>query len=169
MVTCDFSDGGCNGGLVVPAVNSLITEGVVSEACMPYISGKGVNGLCTYRCSDISVPYQKYACKFNSMKILTTTDEIKDSLMTNGPLSVGFVVYDDFTDYQTGIYEQNSTTVAGGHAVTLIGWNEDGNSRLYWICQNQWGNTWGESGYFNIYAGQCGLDAIAVGCEPDLS
>jgi len=66
---------------------------------------------------------------------------------------VGMVIYSDFMSYSSGIYEVTSTTVEGGHAVKLIGWNYDASNRLYWICQNQWGTSWGESGFFNIYEG----------------
>lgn len=98
----------------------------------------------------------------------TTNLDIQTELMTNGPLQVGFKVYSDFMDYSSGIYEATSTYIVGGHAVKLIGWNHDANGRLYWVCQNQWGTEWGESGFFNIYAGQCGLDSMAIGCTPDL-
>ena len=71
--------------------------------------------------------------------------------------------------YSSGIYERVSDVIVGGHAVKLIGWDHDSNGRLYWICQNQWGTSWGESGYFRIFAGQVGIDAIAFGCTPKIS
>ena len=91
-------------------------------------------------------------------------------LKTNGPLQVGFIIYDDFMYYSgVGAYEvTSSSTAVGGHAVKMIGWDYDVNGRLYWICQNQWGDTWGDSGYFKIYAGQCGIDAMASACDPDI-
>ena len=90
-------------------------------------------------------------------------------LTTNGPMQVGFTVYDDFYYYKTGIYETTpSSKVWGGHAVKLLGWNYDAKNRLYWICQNMWGKSWGEQGFFKIYAGQCGLDSLGSACEPDI-
>jgi cathepsin B len=83
-------------------------------------------------------------------------------------MMVGFVVYSDFLNYYSGIYEHVTGGVSGGHAVKLIGWNYDSNGRLYWICQNQWGTNWGINGYFNIYAGEAGLDSAAFSCEPDV-
>ena len=75
-------------------------------------------------------------------------------LSTNGPMQVGFLIYDDFYSYSNGIYETTpSSYILGGHAVKLLGWNYDINGRLYWICQNQWSTVWGMDGYFNIYAG----------------
>ena len=88
--------------------------------------------------------------------------------MTHGPMMVGFTVYDDFMSYGGGIYERTVDTVAGGHAVKIIGWDEDINGRLYWICQNQWGTGWGTNGYFNIYENTAGLDSAAFACMPDI-
>jgi len=98
----------------------------------------------------------------------TVAEDIQTELMTNGPLQVGMIIYRDFMDYDTGIYQATTSSVAGGHAVKLIGWNHDSNNRLYWIAQNQWSKSWGELGYFNIYAGEAGFDAIAIGCTPDI-
>ena len=148
----------------------MITEGVVSEKCKPYTSGIGVNGFCEFSCSDPSFAYEKYACKLGSGKMLSTYEEIMTELYTHGPVQVGFVAYDDFYTYSSGIYEKTaSSEVWGGHAVKLIGWNYDANGRLYWICENEWGTTWGENGYFKIYAGQCGLDSLGSSCDPDLT
>ena len=41
---------------------------------------------------------------------------------------VGFVVYEDFMTYSSGIYTVTSNTVVGGHAVKLIGWGVDGSN-----------------------------------------
>ena len=93
-------------------------------------------------------------------------------VMTNGPVQVGFIVYDDFYYYSGfgGPYEVTASSYQlGGHAVKLIGWGHDGNDRLFWICQNQWDTTWGNQGYFEIYANQCGLDSMGSACIPDVT
>lgn len=69
--------------------------------------------------------------------------------MTNGPVETGFTVYSDFMSYRGGIYEQNSYSALGGHAVKIVGWGvEDGTD--YWIVANSWGPSWGEEGFFRI-------------------
>jgi cathepsin B len=80
---------------------------------------------------------------------------------------VGFLVYEDFMSYSSGIYEVTTDQIAGGHAVKMIGWGDD-SGRLYWICQNQWDTTWGESGFFRIYEGESGIDTVGVACSADI-
>lgn len=102
------------------------------------------------------------------MSMPVTYEGIMLDLMNNGPASVGFIVYTDFLSYESGIYEYTYGDVEAAHAVKLIGWGYDGNDRLYWTCQNQWGDWWGESGYFRIYAGQAGIDSASFACKPDV-
>jgi cathepsin B len=142
MVDCDFSNGGCNGGFLAPSLNYLIGEGLVSESCLPYKNE--MSSSCAYQCDDKYKEYRKYSCKIGSLTILTSANEIKREILINGPMMVGFTVYDDFLGYSGGIYSPITTDVAGGHAVKIIGWDVDGSGDLYWICQNQWGAGWGD-------------------------
>jgi len=64
-------------------------------------------------------------------------------------METGFTVYEDFMSYKSGIYHHVSGEVAGGHAVKMIGWGNEGGVD-YWICANSWGPEWGEKGFFRI-------------------
>jgi cathepsin B len=102
------------------------------------------------------------------LKIATTYDEIMEDLMTNGPMMVGLQVYEDFYSYKNGTYHYTTGQLDGGHAMKLIGWGTDDDGDLYWICQNQWAESWGDKGFINIKAGEISLDNIALACQPDL-
>jgi C1A family cysteine protease len=47
--------------------------------------------------------------------------------------------------------------MVGGHAIKMIGWGHDdeegGDGSLFWICQNQWSEAWGEKGFLKVKAG----------------
>jgi len=89
--------------------------------------------------------------------------------MTNGPMMVGMTVYADFMSYEKGVYSYTTGEAVGGHAIKILGWGHDEvTGDLFWICQNQWGKDWGESGFVNIKAGQLGLDSMVLGCMPDI-
>ena len=76
-----------------------------------------------------------------------TVDALKNALSTHGPLVTTFSVYEDFYDYSEGIYSYVSGGYLGGHAVLLVGYNDD---EQYFIVKNSWGTWWGEDGYFRI-------------------
>lgn len=73
--------------------------------------------------------------------------------MTNGPMMVGLSVYEDLMNYKEGVYEYTTGKQVGGHAIKIIGWGHTEKNELFWVCQNQWGQTWGMNGYINIKAG----------------
>lgn len=77
-----------------------------------------------------------------------------EEIYKNGPVPVSMRLYSDFAKQikNDGIYIQNSTTQAGGHAVVLIGWGvRDGIK--YWQAQNTYGPKWGNAGFFKIRRG----------------
>ena len=68
-----------------------------------------------------------------------TIDGLKESLVLNGPCYIAFPCY----NYGTRFWIQSGVDVLlGGHAVTVIGYNEKG-----FILRNSWGESWGVSGY----------------------
>ena len=64
---------------------------------------------------------------------------LKQALILNGPCVGALPVYDsrvtEFWDSSYGDYQ-------GGHAVSIVGYNEDG-----FIIRNSWGRTYGDNGY----------------------
>lgn len=84
-------------------------------------------------------------------------------------MMVGLSVYEDFVNYKSGVYHHVAGSMVGGHAIRMIGWGHDDEGFLYWICENQWANEWGDQGYINIRAGEIGIDSMALSCEPDIT
>jgi hypothetical protein len=106
----------------------------------------------------------------NAYKIENDMYLIQKEIIERGPVTTGFLVYDDFqTDFgQNGmggqkfaggtnplgsliyIHYDKSQKSLGGHAITLVGWGtyvyEEYNIP-YWICLNSWGIEWGHSGF----------------------
>ena len=78
-------------------------------------------------------------------------------IMEGGPVETAFTVYTDFEDYDGGIYQHTTGTMAGGHAVKFVGWGvEDGVK--YWKVANSWNPYWGEDGFFRIIRGDSSLN-----------
>jgi C1A family cysteine protease len=149
-----FCGGGscATGWSVGSAVKHLENTGVCDEQCFPYIPRDSP-------CEDACPDWQKSAVKVLRVGKVggfppTNVTLIEQALLTYGPLATSFTVYQDFFSYTSGIYEHVYGDVQGGHAVAIVGYDND---EGYWICKNSWGANWGEQGYFRIKFGQCGL------------
>jgi C1A family cysteine protease len=85
---------------------------------------------------------------------------IKAYVAENGPVTTCFTVYEDFYHYySSGVYTYNAQTsgaVVGGHCVCIVGYDDENGC---WIVKNSWGAGWGESGFFRMSYGSCGIDA----------
>lgn len=149
MVSCDMLNHGCHGGNLALAWFDINHVGIRSDECVPYVSGGGSVPLCDpFACSGKGAN-TRYSCPHSS-KCSEGNADMQDALMKVGALEVGFTVYEDFMHYSGGIYKHSGDGKAlGGHAVKIVGWGEQG-STFYWIVQNSWGPTWGESGFFRI-------------------
>jgi C1A family cysteine protease len=134
------------------AFDAYQSKGVSDEACYPYSSG-----LAKKDCSGLCSNWAERVVKITGYTDLTNKPaDIKNWISTRGPVCACFVVYEDFFSYKSGVYKHVTGAEAGGHCVTIVGYNDDGG---YWICKNSWNTGWGEQGFFRIAYGQCGIDS----------
>ena len=96
----------------------------------------------------------------------SSVNAIKQMIMKGGPVETAFTVYTDFENYAGGIYHHVSGSVAGGHAVKIVGWGSEIGVD-YWKIANSWNPYWGEDGYFRIRLGEGGVDDMVVGSDAD--
>jgi len=131
------------------ALDDFKSKGVVDDACYPYnLSNTDCSGLCSNWAESVM--------KITGYKAVTGQPaQIKEWLSTKGPVSACFSVYQDFFAYKSGIYRHVSGALAGGHCVSIVGYND---SPGYWICKNSWGTGWGDHGFFCIAYGECAID-----------
>ena len=95
-------------------------------------------------------------------------ENIQRFMMESGPVETAFTVYDDFENYDEGIYQHLTGGNAGGHAVKIVGWGVE-NGVKYWKVANSWNPYWGENGYFRILRGvnECGIENEVTGTATD--
>jgi len=144
--------GSCGGWHMNNACDYLKNNGVPDEACFPY---KPTTMSCANTCSDWTsrIDHTKIPSWTNTKDVNT----MKTNLVNNGPQITGMAVYNDFFNYDSGIYKHVTGGLAGYHCVAVMGYNESGD---YWICKNSWGTDWGESGWFRIAYGECGIQDV---------
>lgn len=78
--------------------------------------------------------------RFTSYYRLYTDDEIKTSLIQNGPVIFAMKWYDDI-EVIDDVITTSQKTDGGGHCMVIYGWNE-----LGWKIQNSWGKNWANDG-----------------------
>ncbi|CAG2165316.1 unnamed protein product [Oppiella nova] len=174
VLTCGGA-GTCQGGWPSSVFSYYIKSGVVSgglyqskKGCQPYVI-TGDHPCASY----VPTPKCQKSCiegynrtytqdkHFGSKSYGVRVSDVQRELMTNGPVSATFSVYEDFFAYKTGVYHHLTGAVKGGHAVKLMGWGVE-NGVNYWLVANSWGEVFGEKGYFKIKRGnnECGFEVI---------
>ncbi|MBK8244300.1 MAG: C1 family peptidase [Saprospiraceae bacterium] len=135
------------------ALNFFQSQGVTEEAYYPYTAGD-------QNCSGKLAGWDTHLTKITGYSKINGIEAIKEFVSTKGPVEACFSVYNDFFSYRSGIYRHTTGTLAGGHCVCIVGYDTAGG---YWICKNSWGTGFGESGFFKIAFGQCGIEGQVYG------
>ncbi|RZF45695.1 hypothetical protein LSTR_LSTR004990 [Laodelphax striatellus] len=190
---CNECGYGCEGGYMWKAWNYFLTTGVVTggdydshEGCKPYslmscehhingsrpacpYYGELVTPSCHQRCTKVDRynSFKKDHHKVKSMYRLNSIEAIQREIMENGPVEAGFVTYEDFATYKSGIYHHVTGERHGGHAVKIIGWGTE-NGVPYWLIANSWNEHWGENGYFRMLRGsnECEIESRVMAGMP---
>lgn len=95
-----------------------------------------------------------------STQKLTSPHDIKNWILEHGSATMAFCFADNKYNSSTFSFYNNSTA-SSNHQITVIGWDdeypaENFNSNAVpegdgaWLCQNSWGVSWGDNGYFWI-------------------
>lgn len=155
LISCNTSGFSCSAGGYV-AFDHYVNK---------YASGEpGAGAVYTadfpYQASDVACnsPHQHHEKLASYATTGTTVDEIKNSILNNGPLwtvvcSSGYGFY-----YYTGGILGSTDCTYPDHAVVIVGWDDDGGNG-HWIVRNSWGAGWGEKGYMRI---KYGVNALAA-------
>jgi len=189
---CDSCGSGCNGGFPGSAWQYWVDTGLVSggsygsnQGCQPYeippcehhVNGtrqkcdgeEGDTPTCSNKCEDsYNVDYsadKHYGQK--SYSVSGREHDIRNEIMTNGPVEGAFTVYEDLLSYKSGVYRHVTGAELGGHAIKIIGWGVE-NGNKYWLCTNSWNSDWGDNGFFKILRGSdhCGIESGIVAGIP---
>merc|ERR1711959_197409 len=161
IISCDKSDGGCNGGDLPTAFDYVKKAGGIDlQSDYPdKSSSSGRTGSCKSFEKKVKVTGWKYAippCDSGACKNQKESD-LMAALNTHGPLSV-CVNAESWDGYSSGIYKKKCSGKASAldHCVQLVGYDKSAN---YWKVRNSWAADWGEEGFIRLPMGEnaCGI------------
>ncbi|MEW6413289.1 MAG: C1 family peptidase [Candidatus Zixiibacteriota bacterium] len=173
LVSCNSDDWSCDGGWWAHNYHLPYSDpyaktddcggyGPVFEADFPY-TAKDDSCACPY-------PHQDTLCLDDWGYIsfeydIPTVDQIKQAILTYGPVGVAVYASSNWTYYTGGIWNVCSD-VEINHAVVLVGWDDMLGAEGCWIMRNSWGSSWGEGGYMYIEYGcsRIGFNGVYVDC-----
>jgi C1A family cysteine protease len=150
LLSCSTA-GTCNGGYIGTASNYIRDTGLPPETYFTYTASATDNS-----CANAKPGWENATSKIASWSYVNTTsisiDAIKNALASYGPLVTTMDVYADFFNYRSGVYEYVSGAYQGGHAILIVGYQDDPivHGGGYFIVKNSWGTGWGEAGFFKV-------------------
>jgi len=172
-----FGASGCDGGVPYYAAQLQCTRGLatsnspaLSGGCRPYLCSNGYSycpEVCSTTCDDGS-NYVAYKGT-NYYSVANDVTSIQLEIYNNGPVVACFDVCQSFYNFfnsptsyaYTTDCTPSSSDYVGGHAVTVVGWQNDAGGTPSWLVANSWGSSWNGNGYFLIERGVnlCGFEA----------
>ncbi|MFO0948965.1 MAG: C1 family peptidase [Planctomycetota bacterium] len=88
--------------------------------------------------------------------------EIKQALVTKGPIICAMQVTQEFQLYKSGVWNVKQDVQSKvNHAVVIVGW-DDSKEGGAWQVRNSWGSQWGETGNFWIKYDCLNIGAYAM-------
>lgn len=139
--------------------NSLFTtwalagwQGAASENVLPY------DTLDTLKTVNSSLAYTSEAHMQNAYYIkMTDQQSIKKMVMEYGAVNISYLESGSCRNNVYNSFYNASTTEGSGHAVTIVGWDDNFSKTHFntqpegdgaWLVRNSWGENHGDGGYF---------------------
>jgi len=167
LLSCYLSD--CDAGLYETDPQFfLYNSGIVTEECFPFSSGDKTIKSCPKKCIKDEIPFKKYKAKnayianIDKNNFYEMMEIIFYELYNNGPITAGFVTYDDFMSLDKNICDKDNYIYShnwkfsesrGGHDVVIVGYGYL-NSKYYFLVQNSWGKDFCNNGFVKMEINQ---------------
>jgi len=134
------------------ALAACQSNGITFEDYYPYTAGD-------QNCA-VNADWPNKLAKVTAWQNITgNVAAMKQYISTYGAIDACFTVYQDFFSYTSGVYRHVTGDVAGGHCVSIIGYDD---VQSCWIAKNSWGPTWGDGGFVRIGYGECAIETYQV-------
>lgn len=130
------------------ALRAVSTYGVCTESVLPYTVSRFayLPSLTHFQTAskNRTITYTLLPKTLLAIKTVLAAGTSTTSSIVNGlPVILGILVYANFYDNSNGDIPMPAGDVLGGHAITLIGYNDSESTFLF---RNSWGSSWGTAG-----------------------
>ena len=159
LIDCPGTISCAEGGTVFDDhLEYLADPGISMEGCYPY---EAKDGQCRRnQCMDERVKVDGHLRVSRRTPRARSEIEAMKAEVYIAPVSVSMMVFDDFQSYSSGVYVVSpDAEIVAGHAVVLVGWDED---QQAWLVKNSWGAKWAYDGHFWIRYGESGIGSQGV-------
>lgn len=141
VTSCDTVSSGCDGGWPLWGLNYVKSAGYIcTQASYPFTSGSsGTTGTCkASSCTKTSVT-------ISSVKTISSTEAALVTAVTSQPVAVAVAAGNTaFKQYASGVLSACGTSTLD-HAILAVGYDSTS-----FKLKNQWGTSWGDSGYIRL-------------------
>ncbi|MCB1138478.1 MAG: hypothetical protein KDK25_03600 [Leptospiraceae bacterium] len=142
-----INGGNDNGSVIDDAMRVAVTQGISPWATMPY----NQNDFRSQPSSRARQDAQNYKARNYKRIPGTNTEAIKAELAGGNPVVFGIPVDDAFYNLGAQVYDRQSGRNYGGHAMTLVGYDDNkrspnGDVGAFKLI-NSWSTSWGDRGY----------------------
>lgn len=163
IVSCDKTDGGCNGGDTPTAYQYVIDAGgLMLEKDYPYTGKKGI---CKMDDTKFAAKISGFnwaipECEWFHPSCNSQNETQLAEALTTAPISI-CVNAEPWQFYKGGVMKEKSCSGKFNkldHCVQLVGYDKSG-SEPYWMVRNSWASDWGVDGYIHLSMGEntCGV------------
>ena len=169
QVVINCASGSCAGGDPGDAYRYAYFSGIPDESCQAFVGKKkacNAMGICMdCRRDGVCVAVDSYrrvgVLEYGEVQ---GVENMKAEIYTRGPITCFMVMTQEFLEYEGGVFVEHDHNYMGGHIVEVAGWGVTTAGQPYWIARNNWGENWGEEGWFRINMGGSNL-MIETSCS----
>lgn len=140
--------GDCKGGFAYKIFEWMVdgNKNLGEDALGP---DKGVDGNCAGRspATDYYATDWGVVDPSGDISKIASVEDIKAAICKYGSVAASLKPTELFQNYTNGVFfefESNYEKPVSGHAILLVGWDDDKDA---WLLKNSWGTDWGEDGY----------------------
>jgi C1A family cysteine protease len=152
--------GGCNGGDEAQVIDWCKTNGYpTTKDYGPYTAS---SNNCALKSGTKLMQIIDWGyCANDQGQGVAAVQDIKNAMVAYGPISIA-VDASGFDSYSSGVLSGTGHNI--DHAVILVGWDDSKGTNGAWLLRNQWGTSWGISGYMWIEYGSYDVGTEAIWC-----